>query len=232
MKNLKKYFKFSLFFTIFIALILFTGVLITLFREDDIICFKLMNYLSEFYYKKVSLSKICHTIYMGDNYEINNIISEDRLYYLKGDEEEIKEKEIENKEGKGFRQIINLSSIQGEELITDQTIDSELRVTRVPQLPGTIGRNFDREGEELVQSRKECLINLKSLIRATNLTINTNISKEELQSLDKFKIIEVNDKKFYIKRNVFYNGDREKVRTLIEELRNFYNKGHEFTRIQ
>jgi hypothetical protein len=171
-------------------------------------------------------------MYIDGNSDINDIINRSPLYYLKGDEEEIKSKEVEKKQERESRQRRNPPRVQGGESRTHQTVDSGIRENRVSQLPATIGRNFDKEGEELVQSRKECLKNLKSLIRASNLTINTELSKEESQFLNEFKIVETKDKKFYIRRNVFYNGDREKVRLLIEELRNFYNKGHAFTCIK
>jgi hypothetical protein len=50
--------------------------------------------------------------------------------------------------------------------------------------------------------------------------------------LNDYKIVNVPNKTFYIKRDVFYNGDREKVKLLIEKLRDFHNKGYEFSRIE
>jgi hypothetical protein len=240
-KNFLKYFKYLLFFAIFIGLVILIGILIISFRDDDIICCKLTNYLSEFYYKKVLFPEKRNMMYMGESSEINDIIGGDQpWYYVRGAEEGIKGGTEKKKEGGGVEEIregrrsqsrtTRLGGSRGDEII-----DSRPRETRVTRtlFPRTEHRDFNGEAEVLVQSRRECLKVLKSLLRFTNVTILTELPRNLNNfNLNDYKIIRVPDKIFYIKRDVFYNGDRERVKLLIEKLRDFHNKGDEFSRME
>jgi hypothetical protein len=191
---------------------------------------------------------------MGECYEINEIVTNNpRLYYTRGPEENVNKQNIGREAG--GRRVIETQpqTTRPREITTDQIVDSRSINTRVsrPLLPRPIetrvnpvvdprledtrslspiteNRNFNTEGEELIRTRKESLNLLKVYIRMTNLTILT----EKPNDLNNFKIVTVPNKVFYIKRDVFYNGDRDKVKLVIEKLRDFHLKGSRFSSIE
>jgi hypothetical protein len=240
MKKILNFFKWIFFFVIFIGLIISIGILIISFREDDIICYRLINYLAEFYYKKVSWSNNLNILYMGECSEINDIVTNDpRLYYTRGPEDNVKGTQPQTTRSGEITtdQVVNSRSINTRvsrpllprpvETRVNQVVDPRLEDTR-SLLPRTENRNFNAEGEELIRTRKESLKLLKAYIRITNLTILT----EKPNDLNNFKIVTVPNKIFYIKRDVFYNGDREKVKLVIDKLRDFHMKGSIFSSIE
>jgi hypothetical protein len=229
-----KFFKRLFFFAVFIALIFLIGLLVIVFREDENLCSSLIDYLCEFYYKNISSSDEQFMMYMEESYDIYEPKTDYQWwYYTRGPEEG-----IAGPSGSGHREATEGGARRGvrraQSRITrgggsslDQVGHPIQGNIRQPQIfPGY--RDYIAESEQIIEARKQSFSKLKSLIRYTNVTI----FRQQPTDLHNYKVVNVPNKTYYIKRDSFYNGDRETVNLLLKELRNFHFKGYEFSRIE